>query len=283
MASGWRVGASFLVVLLAGTACTTTAPAHRPTASSPTSSTTPTSSTAQRVRPLPVGAGVDYQLGGASPVPAGVGVVVRDRTDPPAGDYAVCYVNGFQTQPDAHDAWLRDHPDLVLRDAAGQPVADEDWGELLLDTRRAVRERLVAVLTPWLTGCAEDGYDAVELDNLDSWTRSDGLLTDDDAVATLAALADVAHRAGLAVGQKNAVELVPRLAGTVADFAVVEECGRYDECAGYADAYDDRVLVIEYTAGGLAAACRGWARVRPVLRDLDLVPAGRTGHLRREC
>lgn len=273
MASGWRVGATVLAVLGVAAGCTSPGPAARPSTAAPS----PT------VRPLPVGAGVDYQLGGASPVPARVGVVARDRTDPPAGDYAVCYVNGFQTQPDANDTWLREHPDLVLHDAAGEPVVDEDWGELLLDTRPAARDGLVAVLTPWVQGCADAGYDGVELDNLDSWTRSDGLLSADDAVATLAAVADVAHAAGLAVGQKNAVELAPRLAGSVADFAVVEECGRYDECAGYADAYDDRVLVIEYTTAGLAAACRGWARVRPVLRDLDLVPAGAEGYVRREC
>ena len=251
-----------------------------PTPAATTADPTPTTAP---VRPLPVGAGVDYQLGGASPVPAGVGVVVRERTDPPAGDYAVCYVNGFQTQPDATRDWLREHPDLVLRDAAGDPVVDAEWGELLLDVRDGTRAAVVAVVGEWVRGCARDGYDAVEVDNLDSWTRSEGLLTPEDAVATLTALAAVAHEAGLAVGQKNATELLPRLAGSVADFAVVEECGDWRECGLVADAYDGHALLVEYTEDGFAAACAGWAELRPVLRDVDLVPVGEDGYLRREC
>ncbi|WP_239100149.1 endo alpha-1,4 polygalactosaminidase [Phycicoccus sp. CSK15P-2] len=231
----------------------------------------------------PVGAGLDYQLGGASPVPDDVGVVVRDRTAPPAGDYAVCYVNGFQTQPDENDDWLRDHPELVLRDDDGEPVEDGDWGELLLDVRDDTRDGVLGIVGPWVRGCAEDGYDAVEIDNLDSWTRSDGLLTEDDAVETLTALARVAHGAGLAIGQKNAAEIISRLAGNVTDFAVVEECGEWDECGEFADAYDDHVLLVEYSEDGFDAACDGWAELRPVLRDRDLVPAGRPGYVRRDC
>ena len=56
--------------------------------------------------PLPVGTDVDYQLGGVRPVPANVGIVVRDRKAPPIpGRYNVCYVNGFQTQADERGFW----------------------------------------------------------------------------------------------------------------------------------------------------------------------------------
>ncbi|GGL25262.1 hypothetical protein GCM10012283_04310 [Phycicoccus endophyticus] len=239
---------------------------------------------APTVRPLPVGAGVDYQLGGPSPVPPGVGVVVRDQSaPPPEGVYAVCYVNAFQTQPEANGTWLEQHPELVLRDAAGEPLVDEDWGELLLDVRAPTRAAVVDLVAPWVTGCADHGYDAVELDNLDSYTRSEGALTREDAAETFAALAEVAHRAGLAVGQKNATGLTARLARGDADFAVLEQCGEYEECGDAAEAYAGRVLLVEYTADGLAAACAGWPRLRPVLRDLDLVPSGEPGYLRREC
>lgn len=287
------VGAVLTLAVATVAACTgATEDAARPATTPPTASTasatttsgTPTPST-PRVTPPPVGAGVDYQLGGPSPVPAGVGVVVRDRTAPPPdGVYAVCYVNGFQAQPDEEDAWLRDHPDLVLRDAGGRPVVDEAWDELVLDTGTAAkRDGLLAVLRPQVEGCADDGYDAVELDNLDSWTRSGGRLTADDAVAMTALLAEVAHRVGLAVGQKNAAELLPRRDELGTDFAVVEECGAYDECDAFADAYGGRVLLVEYTRDGLAAACRTQARLRPALRDLDLVPAGEPGYVRAEC
>ena len=84
----------------------------------------------------------DYQLGGAYPPPAGVELLVRDRKDRTApGRYNVCYVNGFQTQPDERDFWTSEHPDLVLRDEGGQPVVDPDWGEWLLDVTTADKRR----------------------------------------------------------------------------------------------------------------------------------------------
>ena len=50
---------------------------------------------------LPSASDWDYQLGGDRPVPDHVGIVVRDRTSEPlAGVYNICYVNGFQTQPE---------------------------------------------------------------------------------------------------------------------------------------------------------------------------------------
>ena len=80
-------------------------------------------SAALAVQPLPAGTDVDYQLGGAAEVPDHVGIVVRDREEAPQeGRYNVCYVNGFQTQPNEKAFW-RQRPALVLRDAAGEPVA----------------------------------------------------------------------------------------------------------------------------------------------------------------
>ncbi|MBT9257111.1 endo alpha-1,4 polygalactosaminidase [Phycicoccus sp. MAQZ13P-2] len=264
-----------VVALLCALGCSTTA--------ADPSAPGATTASPHDVRPLPRGGGVDYQLGGPSAVPAGVEVVVRDRTDPPAGAYPVCYVNAFQAQPDATDWWITQHPGLVLRHPGGTPVVDAEWDEVLLDLRPHARAELLSVLTPWVQGCAAAGFSAVELDNLDSWTRSDGMLTADDALALATDLAAVAHGAGLAVGQKNAVELTDRLARTVTDFAVVEECGRYDECGPFVEAYDGRVVLVEYDDAGLAAACATWADLRPVLRDLDLVAAGESGYVRREC
>src|SRR5687767_9981474 len=49
----------------------------------------------------PVDAPIDYQLGGAYEPPDGVEIVSRDRGAAPAsGLYNLCYVNGFQIQPD---------------------------------------------------------------------------------------------------------------------------------------------------------------------------------------
>lgn len=223
--------------------------------------------------PWPVGR-FDYQIGGASPPAAGVTVVVRDRRDPPAGAYPVCYVNAYQTQPAETAWWRRTHPDLVL------PVEDPEWpGELLLDTTRP--QALAAVVGPWIDGCAAAGYRAVEPDNLDSWTRSGGQLTEAGALAYARLLIARAHARGLAVAQKNAAELGGRGRAAGFDFAVTEDCAANGECAAYTDVYGAAVLDVEYTDAGFAAACPAGHPV--VLRDRDVVPAGEPGHRTRTC
>lgn len=224
-------------------------------------------------RPLPVGTDVDYQLGGARAVPRSVGVVVRDRRDQPvAGRYNICYVNAFQTQPDEQEFWTR-HPDLVLR-RDGRPVVDSAWGEWLLDLRTVSRrETLAGLVSEWIHGCAAAGFDAVEFDNLDSFTRSHGLLRQDQAVAYAALLVTAAHRAGLAAGQKNLGEWDGRQVGY--DFAIAEECGRYRECGDYIAHYGRRVLAVEYRRRDFGWTCsQVGAELAVVLRDRDLTPTG---------
>jgi hypothetical protein len=155
------------------------------------------------VEGLPVGTDVDYQLGGDRDVPPRVGIVVRDRTSAPLeGRYNICYVNGFQTQPDAQRFW-RAHWWLVLK-RDGRPVVDEAWGEWLLDVRTPrKRAALARIVGRWVAGCADDGFAAVELDNLDSFTRSRRLVTRAQGLAFARLLVQRAHREGLAAGQKN--------------------------------------------------------------------------------
>lgn len=253
------------------------------------SATTGTSATTgHAVRQPRANGPFDYQLGGAYDPPDGVRTVIRDRTaapDPAPGIYNICYINAYQSQPDAVAWWQKTHPDLLLRDADGATVVDEDWREPLLDFSTADRRhRLAGIVGGWIDGCADQGFDAVEADNLDSYLRSDGLLDRDRAAAFAGLLAERAHRAGLAIGQKNAAEMTGLPDGIGFDFAVAEECARYDECASYADAYDDKVLVIEYRRVDFTAACREWGdRLSVVLRDRDVVPAGQPGHVNARC
>ncbi|MCX6501583.1 MAG: endo alpha-1,4 polygalactosaminidase [Microbacterium sp.] len=197
----------------------------------------------------PVGAAPDYQLGGAYDPDPRVEIIARDRTEHPAeGAYSICCLNGFQTQPGERDLWSDDQ---VLRDPdTGDDVIDPDWpDEVLLDTRTdAGREAIADRVGEWIRGCADAGFDAVEFDNLDSYTRSNGLLTFDDNLGLARMLVDAAHAVGLAAAQKNAAEDAARLhADAGFDFAVVEECAAYDECGSYTDVYGDRVIDIEYT------------------------------------
>ncbi len=233
----------------------------------------------------PSGTAFDYQLGGGYEPPPGVGVVARDSTDVAAvGLYNVCYINGFQTQPGRRSFWLDHHPRLVLRDEAGDPVADPGWpDEYLLDTstndnRLAIRD----ILSQVMGGCADDGFDAVEFDNLDSWTRSDGALTFEDNLALARMLVFSAHGIGLAAAQKNAAGYSARLQDQAGfDFAVTEDCARFGECTDYVDVYGEYVFDIEYDPEYLADA---YAAVgNAVLRDRELRPVGSAGYVFETC
>jgi hypothetical protein len=232
----------------------------------------------------------DYQIGGAYRPAAGAGIVDRDRGDEAAaGAYGICYVNAFQTQPDEDGWWRAHHPELLLRRGGGT-VEDPDWpGELLLDTSTAAkRAALAGVVGGWIDGCAANGFRAVEPDNLDSWSRSGGLLGSADNVAFATLLAGRAHAAGLAIGQKNAPELGRSGRSAVGfDFAIAEECEVYHECGAYQHVYGSQVYEIEYTDNGTAAFARACqargATLSILLRDRDVVPAGDPAYHDQTC
>ncbi|WP_328976192.1 endo alpha-1,4 polygalactosaminidase [Streptomyces canus] len=247
------------------------------------SSTSPGSTGPAAVTLPPKHAPWDYQIGGAYPPATGVRVVSRSYEDAPApGLYNICNINAYQAESDAESDW---DADLLLRDANGKVVHDTDWGEAVLDIRTAAkRERIAARLDVWIDACAAKGYEAVEPDNYDSFTRFPSYLKAAQAEALMKLLAAHAHAKGLAVAQKNTAELVSDRALLGLDFAIVEECAEYDECGTFADAFDDQVLVVEYTKKGLATACATWSSTLSVVRrDEEVVPEGADGFLRETC
>lgn len=229
----------------------------------------------------PANAKADYQLGGAYTPPAGVMIVSRDRTEAPAaGLYNICYLNGFQVQPGEQSTW---DADLLLTNAQGQPVIDTAWNEQLLDVRAAKRDRILAHVQTWMTGCKQAGYQAIEIDNLDSYTRSQSLLTVDDAVAMMSALSQAAHQLGMPIAQKNSADLVVRKAELGTDFAVAEECDHYSECDSYTAGYGDHVIVIEYVRADFTTGCTSYAQLSIILRDRDLVTPGNAAYVYDGC
>ncbi|WP_201274629.1 endo alpha-1,4 polygalactosaminidase [Mycolicibacterium sp. CH28] len=247
-------------------------------ASAPTSPVTPA-----------VGVRVDYQLGGSYPPDPGVEVVVRDRTaEPAAGLYNVCYLNAFQAQPGDAANWTINGQDLTLRDHDGHRVVDHDWDEALLDTSTATRRSAIAqVVNDWIDQCGHAGFRAVELDNLDSFTRSEGYLSPEDNLALARTLVSRAHQNGLAVAQKNAAEFAQRARDAGFDFAIAEECQHYDECDLYTNVYGPHVIEIEYgdqPAADFIAACDvNASRISVLRRDRGLAPKGAPGHLAQWC
>ena len=244
----------------------------------------------------PVDAGFDYQLGEAYPPPDGVTVVARDwfLSSPLEGGYSICYVNAYQTQPDDESIERPDElegwpPGLVLTDLPDDP----SWpGEKLVDLSSADRrERAANHVSPMLEACSEKGFDGVELDNLDSWTRLQDTgetvpFGQDEAVAYAKLLTVRAHELGLAVARKNTPQLDRETSIEIAgfDFAIAEECGAFDECDVYRDVFGAHVLVIEYSESGFDAACRNVGNsVSVILRDLDLVAVHTPGYRYDAC
>ncbi len=224
----------------------------------------------------PIGQYFDYQLGGDYPPAAQVGIVTRDwfAGTPATGLYNICYVNAFQTQPpddavrpDKAEAW----PAEVV-----STFEDPEWpGEFVIDlSTPELRTAAAAHVATMLDTCATKGFAAVEFDNLDSYTRFDGLPFGlSDTLEYAAAITAYAHEHGLAVGQKNTIELTREqsIDHVGFDFAVVEECSEFMECAQYKTIYGPLVLFIEYTHDGMIEACRQAVGPNPVVhRDLGL-------------
>lgn len=234
----------------------------------------------------PENAVFDYQLGGAYSPAGDVRVVGRDRTaSPAAGLYNICYVNGFQTQPDERSWWLTNYPELVLRYADNSPVIDPDWpDEYILDTSSPNKRALLTeIVGGWISQCAADGFDAVEIDNLDTFTRFPTRLVQADAVDLVSRYADRAHAAGLAIAQKNAPELATMKSATKLDFVVAEECGQYNECDSYTAGFGNAVLVVEYNRTAFLAVCASHPSLSIVYRDVALATPAAGSYRREAC
>jgi hypothetical protein len=155
------------------------------------------------------------------------------------GRWVVCYVNAG-----AWEAWRPDadsYPESVKgRELDGWP------GERWLDIRRI--DVLRPIIRSRLAMCARKGFDGVEFDNVDGYSNASGFpLTRDDQLDFNRWLAAEAHRAGLAVGLKNTLDLVEELEPAF-DFLIPEQCAQYREC-GLAEPFvraGKPVLNIEY-------------------------------------
>ncbi|MFI7586554.1 endo alpha-1,4 polygalactosaminidase [Spongisporangium articulatum] len=286
-----KLAAITALALLAGCAGTTSAGGQ------PSAAQRPAASATRVWAPPPANGTFDYQLGGPYTPRAEVTVVDRDRTARPVeGLYNVCYVNGFQTQPGEASYWRTKHSKLLLHTSRGRLYKDPDWpDEYLLDTTTAARRAAIAtIVNAWIDGCATSGFQAVEPDNLDTYTRATDpytkrpLLTRAGNLALAKLLAQHAHSRGLAIGQKNTVELGSTGRTQVGfDFAIAEECQVYAECDDYTRVYGAHVIEVEYTdtaAHFYSDACRArGATISVILRDRDVVPAGRKAYRYKAC
>ncbi len=103
----------------------------------------------------------------------------------------------------------------------------EGWpGERWLDIRRI--DLLAPIMRARLDLCQSKGFDGIEPDNIEIHTNHTGFpLTYGDQLAYAKWLADEAHARGLAIGIKNAPEMVADSLDSF-DFAITEDAFYYD-------------------------------------------------------
>ncbi|MBN8182925.1 endo alpha-1,4 polygalactosaminidase [Roseibium aggregatum] len=99
----------------------------------------------------------------------------------------------------------------------------EDWpDERFLDIRRL--DVLLPIMKSRFEACKNEGFDAIEPDNMDVHDNDSGFpITADDVVAYVARLAAIAHSLDLGIGQKNVPDLTADLINHM-DFLIAESC-----------------------------------------------------------
>jgi hypothetical protein len=226
-----------------------------------------------RWHPKPTTAAWQWQLQGKIDLSVDAGVYEVDGFEVPAktvaalhrkGRRAVCYLDVGSWENYRPDAGR--FPKQVLgRAYEGYP--DERW----LDVRRI--DLLAPILRSRFDICKRKGFDAVEPDNIAGYENKTGFpLTAGDQLRFDRWVAREVHRRGMAVALKNDPAQVGPLVGRF-DFAVVEECFAYDECAQFSPfvAAGKAVFVAEYSEP-LAAICDQAQQLRfsVIRKDYDL-------------
>lgn len=136
------------------------------------------------------------------------------------GRAVVCYLSAGSWEDWRPDAG--DFPAAVLGNSNGWP------GERWLDIRRI--DLLGPIMEARFDLCEANGYDGIEVDNIDGYTNRTGFpLTASDQLAYNRFLANAAHDRGLSIGLKNDVDQVDQLVDLY-DFAINEQCAQYNEC-----------------------------------------------------
>ncbi len=183
------------------------------------------------------------------------------------GVKVICYISVGSWEDWRPDA------DLFPVDVIGK--AYDGWeGEKWLDIRQL--DKLAPLMSWRLDLCKAKGFDAVEPDNLEIWDNPTGFpLAYSDQLNYARWLADETHRRGLAIGLKNAPDMVVDLVDLY-DFAVTEDCfdqGWCEQMLPFIQA-GKAVFAAEYVDAGIdfVAAC-AWGRQEEfsvILKTRDL-------------
>jgi hypothetical protein len=184
------------------------------------------------------------------------------------GAGAVCYISA--------GSWENWRPDASRFPASVKGRSLDGWaGEKWLDIRNWTV--LGPIMKARMQMCASKGFDAVEPDNVDGFQNATGFpITAAQQITYNKRLAATAHALGLKVALKNDVDQLAALQPYF-DFAVNEECARYNECAGYSVFTNAGKAVWNVEYQRYPAFCKKTYPIfgsASMLRDLDLSPSG---------
>jgi len=174
------------------------------------------------------------------------------------GRKVICYISVGSREDWRPDAG-QFPPEVLGKDYDGWP------GEKWLDIRRI--DLLAPIMRLRLDLCKAKGFDAVEPDNIQIYDNDTGFpSTYADQLAYAHWFADEAHARGLAIGLKNAADMVADSLPFF-DFAITEDCfvqGWYSQVLPFIAA-GKPVFAAEYTDTGVdfQAACT-WGRLHNV-------------------
>jgi hypothetical protein len=152
------------------------------------------------------------------------------------GAHAVCYLSAgtaeqFRPDYDKYVQFDRSHDHSLLGKPFSDRFSNEYW--LNLNNDHGQRDFILSRMADRTRKCANAGFDAVEYDVVDAYAQGKKVTGWNISAHTQLvydkALANIAHRNGLAVGLKNDLGQVPRLEPQF-DFAVNEQCFQYHEC-----------------------------------------------------
>lgn len=140
------------------------------------------------------------------------------------GQKIICYFSAGSAEE-----WRFDYKKFPA-DVKGRKL--DGWaGETWLDVRRL--DVLMPIMEARMDIAVHKGCDAVDPDNMDAYSNKSGFpITRAHSIAYFKALANAAHERGLAIGLKNAMEMIPAVQPLM-DFAVNEQCREYGECDTY--------------------------------------------------
>lgn len=162
------------------------------------------------------------------------------------GKKVICYFSAGSYEPGRPDS-----DDFTASDKGntldGWP--DEAWLDINSANVRSIMANRIAL-------AQTKGCDGVDPDNVDGYNNDNGLgLTSADSVDYVTFLANEASSRGLAIGLKNAGEIISKVLPVV-QYSINEQCVEYSECDLFSPFIDDSkpVFHIEYPGETIAKA-----------------------------